>query len=83
MIVLNGIERVVGKHNKHIANKRLIVINEMASTREECKSDFDRIKPYITDETITIEPKSIDSYEIDNIANTMCFSNHRDSILVE
>ena len=78
-----GIGSITQKHNKAIQNKRLIVINEMSSTKDEFKSNFDKIKSYITDESISIEPKGIDPYEIDNISNFIMFTNHRDSIIVE
>ncbi len=78
-----GIASITQKHNSAIQNKRLVVINEMSSTKEEFKSNFDKIKSYITDSTISIEPKGVNAYEIDNISNYMLFTNHRDAVIVE
>jgi hypothetical protein len=78
-----GIQSISQKHNTIIQNKRLVVINEMSSTRDEFKSNFDKIKTYITDPVIQIEPKGVDPYSIDNIANFILFTNHRDSIIIE
>jgi hypothetical protein len=78
-----GVENVVQKHNTYIQNKRLVIINEMASTREEFKSNFDKLKPFITDLYLKIEPKGINPYTIDNIGNYILCSNHMDSIILE
>jgi hypothetical protein len=78
-----GVQPVIQKHNTIIQNKRLVVINEMSSTREEFRANFDKIKMNITDPKLTVEPKGVNPYEIDNIGNYILFSNHRDSIICE
>jgi len=78
-----GISNIVQKHNTLIQGKRLVVVNEMASTREEFRSNFDKLKSYISDSTIRIEPKGINSYTVKNVSNFIMFSNHSDSIIVE
>jgi phage/plasmid-associated DNA primase len=78
-----GIGSITQKHNTAIQNKRLVVINEMSSTRDEFKSNFDKIKTYITDPVVQIEPKGVDPYQITNISNFLLFTNHRDSIIIE
>lgn len=78
-----GIGSITQKHNTAIQNKRLVVINEMSSTREEFKANFDKIKTYISDPVVQIEPKGINSYQINNIANFILFTNHRDAIIIE
>jgi hypothetical protein len=80
---ITGIGPITQKHNTCLQNKRLVVINEMSSTRDEFRSNFDKLKTYITDPVITIEPKGVNSYQIDNISNFLLFSNHRDVIIVE
>ena len=78
-----GIQSITQKHNTAIQGKRLNVINEMSSSKDEFKSNFDKIKSYITDPTIQIEPKGVNPYSIDNIGNYLLFTNHRDAIIVE
>ena len=78
-----GIQPITQKHNTSLQNKRLVVINEMSSTKDEFKASFDKIKTYITDPLINIEPKGINAYNIDNIANFLLFTNHYDAIIVE
>jgi phage/plasmid-associated DNA primase len=55
----------------------------MASTRDEFRSNFDKLKPFITDPYLKIEPKGINPYTIDNIGNYILCSNHIDSIILE
>lgn len=80
---VEGIEGVVGRFNTQVQNKRLIVMNELCSTREEFRNNFDKIKPIISDATITIEPKGVNKYELDNIANLIAFTNHKDAVSLE
>ncbi len=63
--------------------KRLVNINEMSSTKDEFKANFDTMKSYITEPTVKIEPKGVDSYTIKNISNFVLFTNHRGAIIVE
>ena len=43
--------------------------NEISSPKEEFKANFDKIKSYVTDPTMKIEPKGINPYTINNISN--------------
>jgi len=78
-----GVDRITGKFNKILQGKRLVNINEMASTKEEFRSNFETMKGYITEPTLFIEPKGVDPYTIKNISNFILFTQHRDSIIVE
>ena len=51
-----GIQPVIQKHNTIIQNKRLVVINEMSTTREEFRSNFDKIFCSYRDETTIKRP---------------------------
>ena len=82
-VAVTGINSITGNFNAILQNKRLININEMSSTKDEFKSNFDKIKGFITDTTIQITPKGIDSYTMSNIGNYILFTNHADSIIVE
>ena len=78
-----GVGSITQKHNTAIQNKRLVVINEMSSTRDEFKSNFDKIKTYISDPVVQLEPKGVDPFQINNIGNYILFTNHRDAIIIE
>jgi len=82
-VSVTGISSITGTFNANLQNKRLININEMSSTKDEFKSNFDKIKGFITDTTIQITPKGIDSYTMSNIGNYLLFTNHADAIIVE
>lgn len=79
----NGVETLLQKHNSILVNKRLVVVNEVASQKDCFRANWDRAKTLITDEQICIEPKGVDAYNIRNIGNYIFVTNHVDSILVE
>ena len=83
VVSVSGVNEVTGKFNSLLQSKRLININEMSSTKEEFKANFDKIKSFITDPTMKIEPKGVNPYTINNISNFILFTNHRDAIIVE
>lgn len=74
-----GIEEAVEKHCTNKKGKKLIYINEMGSTRDQFLSNFDKIKPPITDPIITENPKGKTIMKIDNIANVILGTNHKDA----
>lgn len=80
---ISGIGPVTQKHNTCLQGIRLLVMNEAASTRDEFRSNFDKLKAIITDPTVEIEPKGFASYEATNIGNYIIVSNHRDSVVIE
>lgn len=82
-VSVTGITSITNKFNTILQGRRLVNINEMSSTKDEFKSNFDKIKSYITDPTIVIEPKGVNPYKIKNISNFILFTNHRDAIIVE
>lgn len=55
----------------------------MSSTKDEFRSNFDKIKSLIKDAHAQIEPKGIAPYKIDNIGNYILCTNHADSIIIE
>jgi hypothetical protein len=83
IVSTTGIQSITGRFNTILQGKRLVNINEMSATKEEFKSNFDKIKSYITDPKVMIEPKGVNPYSIKNISNFVLFTNHRDAIIVE
>lgn len=78
-----GIEGVTRNFNSILQGKRLVILNELASTSEQFRANFDKIKTFITDDTILIEPKNVDPYNVNNVSNYILFSNHVDSVYIE
>ena len=83
MIMVTGIEEVTDKFNKCLENKRLVCVNEMSSSGTKWLSNFDKLKSNITDTTLNITPKGVDSYQTDNIGNYLLFTQHIGSIPIE
>jgi hypothetical protein len=84
LVVSNfGMKPFTNNFNSDLAGKRLIVVNEMASTKEEFRSGFDILKGLITERRITIEVKNGARYMIDNISCWVLMTNHRDSVIAE
>lgn len=77
-----GIRKATQKHNEHLQGKKLYVVNEMASTRDEFRSNFDTLKG-LTDRVLDIEPKNKNSYEVKNIGSWIFLSNHDDTMYLE
>jgi putative DNA primase/helicase len=80
---MKAFEDLLKQFNKKIQGKRLIVVNETSSTKEKFMSGFDKMKSFITDDIINIEPKGRESYDIDNILNFIIETNHKDSLYLE
>lgn len=74
-----GISSLVGKFNSSVQGKLFICCNELTSidtTKNSFNASFDQLKSLITDRTIQVEPKGIDSYTIQNYCNFMGTTNH-------
>ena len=78
-----GIDQITGRFNKAIEGKKLNIVNEMASTRKEFISNFDKMKTYITDVKIRVEPKGSEGYDVKNIGNWLLFTNHEDALHID
>lgn len=80
---VSGIGPLTQKHNTILEGVRLLIMNEAASTREEFRSNFDKLKSIITDPIINIEPKGLKPFDCKNIGNYIIVSNHKDSVVIE
>lgn len=83
IISVAGVESITGDFNKALEGKRLVNINEMGSTKDEFKANFDKMKNLIDCPTLSINPKGFEKYDINNIANYLLFTNHKDSMIIE
>lgn len=78
-----GIDELVDKNNLSSQGKRLVVVNELASTKEEFRSNFDKIKPYITNTHLMFQDKFKPKVRMQNISNFVLTTNHKDALFVE
>jgi len=81
--VFAGMDQVLTEHNTNIAGKKIICINEMAATRKEFISNFDKLKPIITDKYISENPKYQKITQVENITNVIMCSNNKNSIYMK
>jgi hypothetical protein len=80
---MTGIGEAINSFNSTLRSKVLCVVNEMASTREAFRSNFDKIKPHISNTTQMINQKGIDAYSVENISSWLFLSNHEDVLYLE
>jgi len=78
-----GIDEVVGNFNGHLEGVLWVIINEMASNKDDFRKNFDKLKSNITDDTLSIHKKGFTPYDVPNITSYTLLSNHDDSISVE
>ena len=72
---------LASSNNSWIEAKQLVVIEElMQPGRIEVAN---KLKGYVTQPTVRVNEKYIKAYEVDNLANFMCFTNHRDALKVQ
>ena len=72
-------EQLGGQFNSFIENKLLISVEEVHLQGK--RELLDTLKPLITNDRIEVEAKGIDKRMIDNYANWIFCTNHRDAIL--
>ena len=78
-VQLSDLERLVAKHNDHVANKLFIQCDEASNSRQRGMAN--RLKSFITDPTMLVEPKFVGAYETENPARVLMTSNDkRDAI---
>lgn len=77
-IKVSTTRHVVGNFNKHLADKLLIVAEEAFFAGN--KADGDALKDLITDETITMEAKGVDSVEVRSCHRILMLTNHQWSV---
>lgn len=69
---------IAGQFNGWLNRKLLIIVEEIRIGQKYALAD--RLKPYITNDRISIHSKGVDQYTGDNFANWLFCSNHRDAI---
>lgn len=71
----------VSNFNAQLANKRLVVVNEFKVTGQPAKdAAMNSLKRFFGDEFITVEPKGVDSYDVENRAGMIITSNSLEDV---
>jgi len=80
---LVGINELLGQFNNDLLGKKLIVVNEMASNKDNYRSNFDKLKSLITDTDIKINTKYLESFDTKQSFEFILCSNHMNSLSIE
>lgn len=78
----DGVEDMTEKHNCRKAGKRLWVLEECRSSRDEFIHNMDSLKRLITNPVVSENPKGMPIREVENIGMMIILSNHVDCIHV-
>jgi rRNA maturation endonuclease Nob1 len=75
-------DKLIDKHSTILEGKQVIVLNEvvMLGTGSERKLLANKLKPYISDPTLIINPKNKPMIEIPNLCNFFIFSNEENAL---
>lgn len=74
--LVTQIKKILGNFNYIMANKSLIVVDEVPTTKEEYRSQFDTFKNIITEPTITVEEKYKPCLTLESYHNFIITSNN-------
>ena len=72
--------QVTSNHNAWATGVAVTVLEEIRVSGQNRYEVVNSLKPLITDKTIMINPKGVDSYRIRNTTNYICFTNFKDAI---
>jgi hypothetical protein len=72
--IVDKAEQIVGKFNMHLARCLLLLAEEAFWAGD--KSAEGSLKHLVTSDTLTIEPKGVDPYTIDNFTRLVVTTNH-------
>lgn len=78
-----SVNTITQKHNKTLSNKIFIGVDELPTLEKQFHNLFDTLKGLITEPYITIEPKGLETYMIDNLCNFIFMTNNKNSIKIE
>ena len=81
-LTTSGLDSVTGKFNSLLAGKVVVNVEELPSTQEQFHNQFDKMKHLISGNTINIEPKGKEHYEIRNYSNFIGCGNNRHALKI-
>ena len=79
---INGGDVLEGKYNDWAYGKQLVTLEEVRIIGTNKHAVMDRLKPLITDDTISLNKKYADHRTVPNITNYLLFTNHHDSLAI-
>lgn len=78
-----GLDSILEKHNAILKSKKIVVVDELASSTENWIGNFDKLKSMMTGNSLVINPKGVNQYSIKNVLGWFLISNHEDCIRIE
>lgn len=78
-----SVNTITQKHNKTLCNKIFVGVDELPTLEKQFHNLFDTIKGLITEPYLTIEPKGLETYMIDNLCNFIFMTNNKNAIKIE
>ena len=78
-----GLDTVLEKHNHLLKNKKVVIVDELASSGDKFMGNFDKLKSMMTGPFLNINPKGTNQYNIRNVLCWFLISNHEDCIRME
>lgn len=79
----NGLGEFNEKHNGWAIGKKLVIMEECSATKEEFKAVWDKIKGIVSDRKISINPKYVNQFDVNNYMSLFMVTNHRASLYLE
>jgi len=80
---ISGLDGLTNANNFHLLGKKFLVINELSAKKEGYHSQFDKLKSFTTEDTITIKKLYSDSMICRQSWEFIFISNHINSIKIE
>lgn len=79
----NGLASMLNQHNGWVIAKKLVVVEECSTTKEEFLTMFDQLKSIISDSMISVNPKYQNQFDVQNFALVWLITNHLNALLLE
>ena len=79
----SGLDTITQRFSSCIMGKGFGAIDELSVVGESFTAAFDKMKSLITDDTIQIEQKGIDTIVVENYFNLIATTNHKNSIKLD
>lgn len=80
---LSDIASIAGKFNDKLENKMLFVINNLNDRSMIIKNMMNRIKNYISENTVIINKRRVDHYQIENVSNFIITTNDKNPFWID
>lgn len=80
---LSGLDTLLEDKNGMQCGKKMVVVNEMSSTKEKFMSNFNKFKNMITETKQRMRFMYADGYMADQSTEYYCLSNHKNSYVIE